>query len=150
MWIGIEPFHNHEHLLASHVSELPWKQIHKSVGDCSLGQHLDSSERLWARNAQLSRSQSPDMHKMWELINDYYCLNPLNFRVICHTAIDDKKIKIYYTLGVKIMTAVHWLIDLWNRIGNPEKNPSLKSDLWQNYHYCKIIRKELRIFNGKI
>lgn len=46
MWIVIEPFHNHEHQLARHVSKpLESKSPSQSVADYNPGQRLDFSER---------------------------------------------------------------------------------------------------------
>lgn len=38
---------------------------------------------------QPSWSQIPDLKKLWEMINDCGCLNPLSFGVVCFAAVDN-------------------------------------------------------------
>lgn len=70
------------YLVARHVSEEGLKMMLVSATIW-----LQLYEKTLSQMAQLNRSQISDAQKPWEIRNDNYSFKPLNFGVICYTAV---------------------------------------------------------------
>jgi len=89
---------NKQHQLASHVSKSPWTKILYPIKPVYLkSAFMDiltkTSLSIFFMSWGVSHKPEPhilDPYKLWRIMDTDYCLKPLSFGVICHTAIVNK------------------------------------------------------------